>query len=67
MLVRVVGDDFTTYMVIKRGFCTEAEPALAYCVGCSAPWIKGHLIYKGWRGTIVPDRQVPITQTSLTV
>ena len=67
MLLRVVGDDFTAYLLIKRGFCTEAEPALDYCVGCSAPWLKGHFIYKGWRGTIVPDRQAPLAQTTLTV
>jgi hypothetical protein len=67
MLVRVVAPDFIAHLVIKRGFCTEAEPALLHCVGCSAPWVKGHLIYKNWRGTIIPDKAAPLAQTGLSL
>ena len=65
MLVRVVAPDFTAHLVIQRGVCTEAEPALAYCVGASAPWVKGHMIYKNWRASIVPDHKIPLAQPSL--
>jgi hypothetical protein len=65
MLVRITGADFVAHLVIKRGFCTEAEKPLDYCVGCSAPWIKGHMLFKGWTGVIIPDQQAPLAQTNL--
>jgi hypothetical protein len=67
MLVRVVSPDWTAHLVIKRGFCTEAEPNLDFCVGTSAPWIKGHFIFRGWRATMIPDRFAPLAQTALGV
>jgi hypothetical protein len=52
--VRVATPDWTAELLIEHGFCTGADPRLVDCIGASAPWIKGHLAYQGWRATMLP-------------
>jgi hypothetical protein len=52
--VRISTPDWTAELLIESGFCTSADGHLADCIGKSAAWLKGHLIFKGWRGTMLP-------------
>jgi hypothetical protein len=52
--VRIGAPDWTAELLIESGFCTSADGHLADLVGRSAAWIKGHLEFRGWRGTMLP-------------
>jgi hypothetical protein len=65
MLLKVRAPEFTAFLTIERGICTEADPPLAHCRGASVQWVKGHFIFKNWTATQIPQRAAPSPQMSL--
>lgn len=63
--VRVTTPEWTAECLIECGFCTSADGKLVDFIGKSAPWIKGHLMWKNWRGTMLPPPDTKPAQSSL--